>query len=105
MNSSTYVRWLEELNMDDVQEVGGKNAALGTMIQELKEEGIRVPDGFATTSEAYWEVIRSNSLGDVFQNLFAEYASGKRSLTEVGKSVRNKILEAKWPQEIEAEIR
>ncbi|MCF8106649.1 MAG: phosphoenolpyruvate synthase [Desulfohalobiaceae bacterium] len=91
--------------MDDVQEVGGKNAALGTMIQELKDEGIRVPDGFATTSEAYWEVIRSNRLGDVFQKLFAEYASGKRSLAEVGKSVRNKILEATWPREIEEEIR
>ena len=47
------VSWFEELNTDDVSRVGGKNASLGEMIRMLKHEGIRVPDGFATTTEAY----------------------------------------------------
>ncbi len=105
MKSSSFVRPLEELSMDDVQEVGGKNAALGSMIQELKPEGIQVPDGFATTARAYWEVIRSNSLDEVFQDLFTQYESGSLSLSEVGKSVRNRILEVQWPGDIEADIR
>ena len=105
MNTNTYVRWLETLDMDDVEEVGGKNAALGSMIQELKQEGIKVPDGFATTSRAYWEVIRSNDLDSVFQETFDAYAAGERSLSEVGKSVRNRLLEAKWPEDIEKDIR
>ncbi len=105
MNNGSYVRPLEELSMDDVQKVGGKNAALGSMIQELKQEGIRVPDGFATTARAYWEVIRSNGLDEVFQDLFTRYESGSLSLSEVGKSVRNRILEAKWPEAIEADVR
>lgn len=53
MNTGSYVRPLQTLSMDDVREVGGKNAALGLLIQDLKQEGIRVPDGFATTAQAY----------------------------------------------------
>jgi pyruvate, water dikinase len=49
-----YIRWFEDLSSEDVQVVGGKNASLGEMIRSLKEEGIRVPDGFATTADAYW---------------------------------------------------
>jgi len=45
-----YVAWLDDLTSDDVARVGGKNVSLGEMIRELKEEGVRVPGGFATTA-------------------------------------------------------
>lgn len=52
-DNKKYVRWLDELTNDDVPIVGGKNASLGGMLQSLKEQGVRVPGGFATTADAY----------------------------------------------------
>jgi len=52
-DDKNYIRWFEDLNKDDVKIVGGKNASLGEMISSLKPEGIKVPNGFATTAEAY----------------------------------------------------
>ncbi len=54
--SRNAVRWFEDLNVEDLSRVGGKNASLGEMIRMLKDEGIRVPDGFATTAEAYRDI-------------------------------------------------
>ena len=51
--STVYVRFFEELGIDDVPLVGGKNASLGEMFQKLSGEGVRVPDGFAITAKAY----------------------------------------------------
>jgi len=104
-NASKYVRWLDELDMEALQEVGGKNAALGAMIQELKSEGIRVPDGFATTAEAYWEVITKNDLDREFTDLLHKLKKGEKKLAEVGRSIRNKILQAEWPEAIEQAVR
>ena len=50
-----FVRWFSEIGLSDVGLVGGKNASLGEMIRELQPLGIRVPDGFAVTAEAYRE--------------------------------------------------
>lgn len=57
-----YIRWFETLSARDVSIVGGKNASLGEMISSMKSQGIRVPDGFATTAEAYWDFISTNNL-------------------------------------------
>ena len=48
-----YVLWYQELGMDDVNRVGGKNASLGEMISNLANAGVQVPGGFATTSYAF----------------------------------------------------
>jgi len=48
-----FIRWFAEVGIADVGIVGGKNASLGEMYRELKTEGVRVPDGFATTADAY----------------------------------------------------
>ena len=58
-----YVRWFETLSNTDVPLVGGKNASLGEMVRTLKDQGISVPDGFATTAAAYWEFLKVNDLG------------------------------------------
>ena len=53
VNKESTVRWFNELSMKDVPIVGGKNASLGEMISQLSNAGIRVPDGFATTADAF----------------------------------------------------
>ena len=57
---NSYIRWFSDLTNKDVEVVGGKNASLGEMIGTLKEKGVRVPDGFATTAEAYWQFLTPN---------------------------------------------
>lgn len=62
MPEGQYVRWLGELSATDTGVVGGKNASLGEMIGALKKRKIRVPDGFATTAEAYRAFLDENDL-------------------------------------------
>jgi pyruvate, water dikinase len=58
--SRSYIRWFNEIGIDDVPLVGGKNASLGEMYQNLTAEGVRVPNGFAVTAEAYRYVLEHN---------------------------------------------
>ena len=57
MTSLRYVRWFNTLSIDEISEVGGKNASLGEMYRELTPKGIRVPNGFAITTQAYWDIL------------------------------------------------
>ncbi|MGB5506718.1 MAG: PEP/pyruvate-binding domain-containing protein, partial [Sulfurovum sp.] len=57
---SQYIKWFNELSIEDVDLVGGKNASLGEMYQNLTEKGIRIPNGFAITAEAYRMILDSN---------------------------------------------
>ena len=57
-----YVRTFNTLGINDIELVGGKNASLGEMITELSPLGIRIPDGFATTADAYWSFLDHNGL-------------------------------------------
>ena len=57
-----YIAWFDQLTMRDVGLVGGKNASLGEMFRELKAQGVRVPDGFAVTAEAFREYFRETGL-------------------------------------------
>ena len=67
-----YIRWFKELTIDDVPLVGGKNASLGEMYRDLTPKGVRVPNGFAVTAEAYrdtlsqagaWEALKESLEG------------------------------------------
>jgi len=100
-----YIRWFEELRSNDVPLVGGKNASLGEMIRTLKGKGIQVPDGFATTAEAYWRFLEDNSLTDKVRSLLQELASGKKPLDKVGKAIRSLFLHAEFPKDFTQEIR
>lgn len=55
-----YIKWFNELGIKDVPAVGGKNASLGEMYQNLTEENVLVPNGFAVTAEAYHDVLKSS---------------------------------------------
>ncbi len=52
--NAKYIRWFEQIGIEDVPLVGGKNASLGEMYRELKDKGIKIPNGFAVSAEASW---------------------------------------------------
>ena len=60
-----YILWFNELGMNDVERVGGKNASLGEMISNLAGAGVSIPNGFATTAQAYREFLAHENLADV----------------------------------------
>ena len=99
-----YIRWFEDLNSGDVSQVGGKNASLGEMLQVLKEEGVRVPAGFATTADAYWAFLEDNDLEDEIRAHLVGLQSGEASLQETGTGIRRLFRYATFPQEIAAAI-
>lgn len=96
---------LEELTNDDVAVVGGKNASLGEMIQSLREEGIRVPGGFATTADAYRQFLRENDLEEKLKENLQRLEDGRQSLDETGHAIRQLIRSGEFPGEVADEIR
>jgi phosphoenolpyruvate synthase/pyruvate phosphate dikinase len=59
-----FVKWFREIGLDDVDEVGGKNASLGEMYRYLSAAGVRVPDGFAVTADAYKQVVHTGEIDE-----------------------------------------
>jgi len=104
-NENQYIRWFENLNAKDVPVVGGKNASLGEMIRALKDADIRVPDGFATTSAAYWEFLEANDLKGKIKSSLEDMESGKKPLEKTGKSIRDLFLKGHFPEKIAEAIR
>jgi pyruvate,water dikinase len=99
------IRRFDSLNSDDTPIVGGKNASLGEMIQNLKERGIRVPDGFATTAEAYWHFIDENDLREKIAEQVERLDGSDKTLRSVGKKIRRLILEARIPDDLADSVR
>lgn len=92
-----YVRWLENLDSDDVGEVGGKNASLGEMLQALKAEGIAVPPGFATTAEAYRSYLKHNDLTARIEQKLNELKADNSNIEDVGSQIRDMIDQGEMP--------
>ncbi len=99
------IRWFESLSIGDVPIVGGKNASLGEMIGNLKAYGIRVPDGFATTAAAYRKFMKANELDAVIATHLSALAHGEAPLDKIGKTIRDLILNAQFPEEIAVAIK
>ncbi|HKJ77200.1 MAG TPA: phosphoenolpyruvate synthase [Gammaproteobacteria bacterium] len=101
-----YVKRFSELGMDDLPQVGGKNASLGEMTGALADKGIDVPGGFATTADAYRHYLAANGLeGPIREALAALDTTDTRALAETGKRIRGWIVEAAMPDDLTAEIR
>jgi pyruvate,water dikinase len=96
--------WLEDLGSGDVARVGGKNASLGEMIRNLKEQAVRVPDGFATTADAYREYIEANDIEAQLRARLDERNSGEKSLHQVGTAIRRLFLDGEFPKPIREAI-
>jgi len=103
--SKYYVEWFEDLTAKDVSSVGGKNASLGEMIGNLKEKGIQVPDGFATTAAAYRAFLEYAGMGEKIHSQIEELNSKRKSLSKVGESIRKLFLDAEFPDEVVEAIR
>jgi pyruvate, water dikinase len=99
------VRPLEVLGLDDVPEVGGKNASLGEMIRKLADRGVRVPGGFATTATAYRRFIAENALEDVIRDLTERMRRREIPPARAGAGIRERILGATMPETLSASIR
>ncbi len=95
-----FVKRLESVGSGDVAAVGGKNASLGEMVAKLKEEGIRVPDGFATTAEAYRLFVAENGLEEQVRSLLGELSDGKKPLEQAGKAIRQLFYRGEFPEEV-----
>jgi pyruvate,water dikinase len=89
----------------DVERVGGKNASLGEMIGHLQAAGIRVPDGFATTADAYRAFLTANELGPQLQEAFNALERGRASLAKTGRHVRALFARAEVPADLAEAIR
>ncbi|MCY4476610.1 MAG: phosphoenolpyruvate synthase [Gammaproteobacteria bacterium] len=101
-----YVIGLSAIGKDDLDRVGGKNASLGEMIGHLDELGIRVPDGFATTSEAYWEFLCRDGLGETIHGMLESLdVDDVDLLGRTGAAVREMIGKAPLPDGLEQEVR
>jgi len=101
-----YVLWFDQVGMEDVDRVGGKNASLGEMISHLAGAGVTVPGGFATTAEAYREFLSYEGLDKrINQRLTDLNVDNIQQLTEAGKQIRDWILDAPLPAALESAIR
>lgn len=99
------VLWFEEVGIADIPLVGGKNASLGEMIQQLTPQGVNVPTGFATTAYAYRYYIKAAGLETKLRELFANLdVNDVRNLQQCGKQARALILNTSFPQELQNAI-
>ncbi|MDP1728322.1 MAG: phosphoenolpyruvate synthase [Bacteroidota bacterium] len=95
-----------DLSNKDIAVVGGKNASLGEMIHHLTSKGVRVPDGFATTAEAYRLFLFENKLEQTIRNELDRIdVSTFNNLDEVSKTIRELMMRARMPEGIQKEIK
>ena len=101
-----YIRWFEEIKIGDIPIVGGKNASLGEMYGELTSQGVKIPNGFAVTAEAYWHVLESAGILDELKDAMLDLdKTNMADLMKRGKKARDLILNAGIPDDVWAEIR
>lgn len=99
------VRWLNELGMDDVSLVGGKNASLGEMIRHLTRLGVQVPGGFATTAQAYRDFLAESGLdARIAAELEGLDTEDIAALSEVGPKIRGWIIAQPFHPELDRAI-
>ena len=99
------IRWFEEIGIEDIPMVGGKNASLGEMYRELASQGVRVPNGFAVTADAYRMFVQEAGLDrilkDILKNLDVRELT---NLSQRGREVRQAFLAAPLPGPVERAI-
>jgi pyruvate, water dikinase len=101
-----YIKFFKEISLPDVPQVGGKNASLGEMHQNLAPKGVNLPNGFATTSGSYYHFIDEAGIRhDIERVLHGLDVKNIRDLRKRGAKIRAIILKAELPKDFEAEIR
>ncbi|MEX2147536.1 MAG: phosphoenolpyruvate synthase [Candidatus Rokuibacteriota bacterium] len=100
-----YIRWFRDIGAGDLPVVGGKNASLGELYRELRSAGVRVPDGFAITVEAYRAVVEAGGLRERIAGLL-RHIDGRDvgALAAAGAAIRSLIEAAPWPGDLEQAV-
>ncbi len=102
----SYIAQFETLRMSDVPRVGGKNASLGEMISQLAQLGVRVPEGYATTAQAYRDFLAQDDLDKRIQAFLKELdVSNVTALAKAGSQIRQWIMDTELPPRLEGELR
>ena len=102
---SYYIKWFRELSIKDVDLVGGKNASLGEMYQNLTQEGIRIPNGFAITADAYRHILDDNDAWKALHDQLDIFdPDDVKQLQERGKTCREIIHNCTLPDDLIEEI-
>lgn len=105
MNPSVYLADLDKVGINDIDQVGGKNASLGEMLQNLGQLGIKIPGGFVITVAAYREFIRYNNLDEAIHNIINSIKLDDiESLRRGGLQARQLLKNAKFPRELSDSI-
>jgi pyruvate,water dikinase len=105
MPAARFIRWFREVGLSDVASVGGKNASLGELYRELTPAGIRVPNGFAITADAYRHFLRSAGLeGEIRATLADLDTRDLAGLAERGRRIRELILASSLPEDLCREV-
>jgi pyruvate,water dikinase len=100
-----FIRGFAEIGIADIPLVGGKNASLGEMFRELAPKGVKIPDGFAITAEAYRHFLREAKLDQRIRDILAGLDTRDvENLRSRGSQVRHAILAAELPADLEREI-
>src|SRR3989338_1917644 len=104
-NNKKFIVWMEEVGIEDVPLVGGKNASLGEMIKTLGAKGVSVPSGFIITAEGYRHFLRETVLeGKINETLKGLDTSKLKELARVGKKIREMIVKTEFPEDLKEEI-
>jgi pyruvate,water dikinase len=99
-------KWFEELRIEDVPSVGGKNASLGEMIRTLGEKGVKVPSGFAITAYAYKYTMEKAGVDIKIKEILSDLDTHDvNNLAERGEKIRTLIKNTPIPPELEEDIR
>ncbi len=106
MNNNNYVKNFNAVSVQDIADVGGKNASLGQMIGQLSGKGIAVPPGFAITSQAYRDFLQENGLEKQIKTLLKSLRKKTllQNIASVGKKIRNLILNGSLSVELKQQI-
>ncbi len=105
MNNYQYIRIFGQIGLDDLPNVGGKNASLGELFQNLVPKGVRVPDGFVLTAQAYWHFLdEANIRQKLAQQLEELDTENFANLHDVGSACRFIIESATLPKQLQYEL-
>lgn len=102
---NAWILWFNELSNDDVSLVGGKNASLGEMYQQLTPKGVRIPNGFAITAKGYQHFLDRSGLREVIKKELSDLDTNNVSaLQKKGKIIRKAFIKTKFPSDMAAQV-
>ena len=105
MKNDELVLWFDEIELNDIPQVGGKNASLGEMRRALQGKGVNIPDGFAVTAHAYRYLLESAGIVDKMKDVLSDLDThDMHNLSEKGSEIRSLIYNAKIPEDLREAI-